>query len=175
MPTFVLGLAFVVFGAISIVDARRIGSTLRARGTLDIVGPDRYLYGVAVLLIVVGVLLVVQAVLARRGRAGRPLAASARAEAAGGVKLPPPAAADEDRPEGNAHLWLIGALVAYVALLPLLGYLLATVLFAAAAFRIMGVSTMKRAAIGAIVLTAVCYGSFLWIADLPLPRGVLGI
>lgn len=169
MPHIVLGLAFIAFGAISIYDALRIGAALRARGTLDIVGPDRYLFGVAVLLVVVGACLIVQAWTSRR--VPRHAGAARVAPAAGIGGMP----ADADVAQGRAHLWLFAALLAYVALLPLLGYLVATVLFAIAAFRVMGVRSMLRAAVAAVLLTAVCYGSFVLIADLPLPRGVLGI
>jgi hypothetical protein len=73
MPAMILGLLFLVFGAVSIRDAQRIASTIRKRGTLDVIGPDGYLEGTAVLLIVVGILLLVQGVIAwRRGRTAVP-------------------------------------------------------------------------------------------------------
>jgi putative tricarboxylic transport membrane protein len=155
-----LGFAFLLFGAVSIWDGLRIGKALRARGTLDLIGPDRYLIGVAVLLLLVGALLVVSGLRSRRSP--RPAGSPA-----------PIVAGDE--PKGNAHLWLLAALILYVSLLPVLGYLVATVLFTAAVSRIMGTVRWTSIVAGAVVLTAVCYASFLWIADLPLPRGMLGI
>lgn len=166
MPLLILGVAFMAFGAVSIYDALRIGAALRARGTLDIVGPDRYLYGVAVLLLVVGALIILQAWMARRLPSRTPPRAAPAAAAGAPV---------DEAPQGRAHLWLFAALVVYVALLPVLGYLVATVLFAGAAFFIMGMAGALRIAIAALLLTAICYASFLMIADLPLPRGILGL
>jgi putative tricarboxylic transport membrane protein len=162
MPVLVLGLAFLLFGAVSIWDGMRIGGALRARGTLDLVGPDRYLIGVAVLLLAIGALLVLDGYAATR---------RVRAVASAGAR----AAHDAESTGGRTHLWLFLALVAYAALLPVLGYLIATVAFTAAAFRIMGTVRWRTIAFAAVLLTALCYGSFLWIADLPLPRGVLGV
>ena len=68
MAVALMGLSFLVFGAISIWDALRISGTVRLRGTLDLVGPDGYLLGVAVLLIVVGFLLLIQGVSEARKR-----------------------------------------------------------------------------------------------------------
>jgi len=173
MPMFTLGVAFLLFGAVSVWEALRIGGTLRSRGTLDLIGPDRYLLGVAVLLLVVGVILLIQgAYAARRSRTVQPAAAPPMRSAPVNGHA---SVATTDAPVGNAHLWLLGTLFAYAVLLQVLGYLLATVAFTAATFRIMGTKSWWTTLIGAIVLTGVCYASFLWIADLPLPRGMLGI
>jgi putative tricarboxylic transport membrane protein len=161
MPVLALGLAFLLFGIVSIRDGMRIGGALRARGTLDLVGPDRYLIGVAVLLLAIGALLVLDGYASLR-RVRAPASASR------------PSSGDAGSTGGRTHLWLFLALIVYAALLPVLGYLIATVAFTAAAFRIMGTVRWRSIALAAVLLTAVCYASFLWIADLPLPRGVLG-
>jgi len=170
MPMLALGCAFLLFGAVSVWEALRIGASLRARGTLDLIGPDRYLLGVAVLLLAVALLLIIQGARAlRSARVARPAAARPAPAAPGNEH------ATADEPAGGAHAWLLGALVAYAILLPLLGYLVATLGFTTAAFRIMGTRHWGTTLIGAIVLTGLCYASFRWIAELPLPRGVLGL
>jgi len=173
MPMLALGCAFLLFGAVSVWEALRIGASLRARGTLDLIGPDRYLLGVAVLLLAVALLLLIQGGRAlRSARLARP--AAARPAAAATVNQHA-SAVTADEPAGSAHAWLLGALVAYAILLPLLGYPVATLAFTTAAFRIMGTRHWGTAIIGAVVLTGLCYASFRWIAELPLPRGVLGL
>ena len=156
MSRTLLGIAFLVFGGVSIWDARRIAGTIRRRGTLDIVGPDGYLMGVAVLLLVIGASLVIGAWLQRR----RAVTAAAQSQAAEG---------------GYAHFALMGALVVYAAIMPAAGYALSTLAFLVAVFRVMGVSSWVRCVVGALVLTALFYGAFTGIADLPLPRGYHGL
>ena len=158
MAQAILGVAMFVFGVASILDARRIGSTIRRRGTLDIVGPDGYLGGVGVLLVILGVLLAIAGLREARRRAASGNAA--------------PAADDAG---GYAHVALIVALLAYAVVLPVAGYVASTVVFMLAVFRIMGVSSWVRAALGAIAITALFYAAFTRVADLPLPRGWHGL
>jgi len=166
MAQALLGIALLVFGVASILDARRIGSTIRRRGTLDIVGPDGYLLGVGVLLLLLGVLLALQAWLQWRRAAPRDAGAAAAAAAAA------TATADEG---GYAHFALIAALLGYAVLLPIAGYAASTVVFLLAVFRIMGVRSWARSAAGALALTILFYVAFTRVADLPLPRGWHGL
>src|SRR6185436_3606050 len=103
MSVVLLGLSFLLFSAVSIWDGMRIAGSVRLRGTLDLIGPDRYLLGVAVLLALVGVLLLVQGVLMMR-----------KPQAAGTA----PAADDGG---SYVHFALIGILLAYAILLPIAG------------------------------------------------------
>ena len=160
MAQALLGIALLVFGVASILDARRIGSTIRRRGTLDIVGPDGYLLGVGVLLLLLGVLLALQAWLQWRRAVPRDAGAAATATA------------DEG---GYAHFALIAALLGYAVLLPVAGYAASTVIFLLAVFRIMGVRSWVRSAGGALALTILFYVAFTRVADLPLPRGWHGL
>jgi hypothetical protein len=164
MSHALLGLAFLLFGAVSVWDANRIASTIRLRGTLDVVGPDRYLLGVAVLLIVVGALLVVDGIVAARRRAVRTVGATARA---------PGAATVEEG--GYAHFALMAALLAYALLMPVAGYAAATLAFLVAVFRIMGIRSWTRTIVASLLLTALFFVSFTELADLPLPKGWHGL
>lgn len=164
MPSIILGVLFVLFGTVSIWDAQRIASTIRRRGTLDLIGPDGYLNGAAGLLIVVGVLLLVKGVNDwRKARARVP------------AIVPATVAPDDPTASTSRHLALLAVLIAYAVLLPILGYAIATVIALTALFRIMGVNGWWRVLAWAIGTTAVFHFGFVVIADLPLPAGLLNL
>jgi hypothetical protein len=164
ISTMILGALFLLFGGVSIWDAQRIASTIRRRGTLDLIGPDGYLNGAAGLLIV-GVLLLVQGVLEWR----RSRASVSRAMRAASI-----ATNDGDSTSTTGrHLALLGVLVAYAVLLPVIGYAIATLAALMALFRIMGVSGWWRILAWSIGVTVVFHVGFVVIADLPLPKGLL--
>jgi hypothetical protein len=156
MSQAILGIAFLIFGAASVADALRIRSTIRLRGTLDYVGPDGYLIGVGVLLLIVGALLIPAGVMAYR-----------RARVNGDART-----AEEG---GYAHFALIAAMLAYAVAMPVLGYAASTLAFLIAVFRIMGVRSWTRTIVGSVVLSVVFFVSFTVVADLPLPSGWHGL
>ena len=157
MAQAVLGIAFLIFGGVSIWDARRIASTTRLRGTLDIVGPDGYSLGVGVLLLAIGVLLTLKGFADARHRGARVA----------------PSAADETG--SYSHFALIAVLLVYAIAMPVVGYAVTTLAFFLAVFRIMGIRSWVRNAVASLGLTVLFYLAFTIVADLPLPKGWHGL
>ena len=93
MATLILGFCMFVFAVASFWDGMRITRTLRVPGAFDLIGPDRYIMGVAVLVGLLGAGLIFQSVsqLRREGRI---------------------AVVDENA-GSYVHVWLVGILLAY--------------------------------------------------------------
>ena len=70
---------------------------------------------------------------------------------------------------------LLGLLVLYVVLLPVLGFLLATALFALPLVRVLGLSSWPRAALTAAANAVASHVVFKHWLGMPLPVGVLGL
>lgn len=156
MPFLLLGLTLEVFAIASILDANRISTRLRLPGVFDLMGPDRYLLAIGILLLLLGLGLIAQG--ARQLRA------------AAGTRTSP--AATE---AVHTHLWLLAAIVLYAVLMPVAGYTIATLAFFLAAFRIMGMRSWGWTIGSASVVTASFAWIFLRAADMPLPRGWLNL
>lgn len=89
---------------------------------------------------------------------------------AGSPPAPPTAAADAE--EGPA-VWLVyAAIVSYGALIPLLGYVPATLLFLAAEFRLLGVRSWPRNLALTLATSAAFYVLFVHYGEMVFPRGV---
>lgn len=78
---------------------------------------------------------------------------------------------DLSRPEGRAALAACGALVAYIALLNFLGYILSTLLFSVSAARLTGFRKVGALVLFAVMTTAVLFLLFAKLFFVPLPRG----
>jgi hypothetical protein len=154
MPILLLGLAFEVFAIASLLDANRITTNLRRPGVFDLMGPDRYLMAIGVILLLLGLGLIFQGV--RQLRTATPTATL-------------PVATEPVR----THLWLLGAIILYVVLMPVAGYAIATLAFFLAAFRIMGMHRWGWTIGSAVLVTASFVLIFVWAADMPLPKGWL--
>lgn len=75
--------------------------------------------------------------------------------------------------EGGRQVWLVyAAIVLYGVLIPVLGYLAATILFLLAEFRLLGVRSWPRNAALTLVTTAVFYVLFVHYGEMVFPRGV---
>lgn len=159
MSNILLGLAMLAFAGISLWDGARITASFRIPGSFDLVGPDRYLTGVALLIGVLGLAVLAQGVLQQRLQ---PTASE-------------PQTATGDSTLSQRHFVLIGLLILYAVLIPVLGYILATLLFFVATFRVMGVSTWVYTILWSLVGTATFVVSFLTVANMSLPHGLLGI
>jgi len=73
------------------------------------------------------------------------------------------------------HVGLVyAAIVIYGLVLPVLGYVLATVLFLAAEFRLLGVRSWVRIALLTVVTTVAFYVLFVHYGEMVFPRGILG-
>jgi len=142
---------FMLLGAVSLADGWRISQQAREVANFDAIGPDRYLLALGALMIAGG--------LWRLLGAG-PHAAGARRE---------PGAAGGGR---TFHLALTLVLLAGVAALtPVLGFSLACLLFLAAELQLLaGWPWWKSVATSAAAALAF-HAAFVWLADMPLPKG----
>lgn len=154
MPLLILGFALVTFAVVSVWDAARITSTLRMPGAFDLVGPDRYLLGVSILIGGLGAGLLLQAVGEMK---------KARAVASTDSK---------QEPESNRHILLIGLVLLYALVMPVTGYLVATFLFVFATFKVMGMQDWRWIFTSAVATTVGFYLAFVKLADMSLPRGL---
>lgn len=75
--------------------------------------------------------------------------------------------------DGRPAGLLLVLTLAYIALLPLLGFILATIPFFAVLMVLFGERRPLLVAIGALAMTAVLYGIFRYGLDVFLPRGLL--
>ncbi|MPZ63643.1 MAG: hypothetical protein GEU93_20680 [Propionibacteriales bacterium] len=72
-------------------------------------------------------------------------------------------------------LGLVGALAAYVVLLPVAGYILASAGFAIAVLRLLSGLSWLRTVVLAIAVTAGTYLLFVMVLGVLMPKGVLGV
>ncbi len=146
--------AVIALAVLGIADAWRLSDVVRVGGTFhDVIGPDRYLGAVSG-----GLLICSLAYLLLQLRRTSHVEASRKA-------------GEGDRPLQVALVSVI--LVLYACAFPVLGYLVATILFFPVTFFIFGVRPwLKSAWIG--VFTAVLfYVLFAHFAEIPLPKGFL--
>jgi putative tricarboxylic transport membrane protein len=87
---------------------------------------------------------------------------------------PGTAVAWPDAAGGRRVLALLALLVLYVALLPWLGFPIATLLFALPIVRSLGSTSWPRALLTAAVIAGACHVVFKHWLGMPLPAGVLG-
>jgi putative tricarboxylic transport membrane protein len=87
--------------------------------------------------------------------------------------LPPAAAASVAQAPKGAVWPVYAAIVGYAVLIPVLGYPIATALFLAAEFRLLGVRSWGRNVALSLAVTAVFYVLFAHYAEMIFPRGVL--
>jgi hypothetical protein len=152
-------IAFVAFGIWSIYDGYRIQEHVRRPGMFDEIGPDRYIMVLGILLVVLGLSYLISVQRTRTAERGATAPASAE-------PLPPPQ---------RITVELLFAFAAYVLIVPVTGYLLATLLFFGLSYWIMGVHKPPTLILVA-VLSAAAYGViFIRLSDMPLPRGMLGM
>ena len=76
---------------------------------------------------------------------------------------------------GRRVVGLLGLLVLYVALLPALGFLLATALFALPLVRLLGPTSWPRAALTAVSIAVASHVVFKHWLGMPLPSGLIGL
>ena len=144
----------IVLAALGIADAWRLSQAVRAGGTFhDVIGPDRYLGAISGGLLVCGVAYLLSGL--RRKSPAQP----AR-EATEGV-----------RPRQVAVVSVI--LLLYALAFPVLGYLLATILFFPVTFFIFGVRPWPKSAWVGVLAAVLFYAMFFHFAEIPLPKGFL--
>jgi hypothetical protein len=150
MTRLLESLVLLAAGALSIWDGWRLSRDERPQALFDVVGPDRYLIGLGVVLAILGLLHMTTA-LARVDNAGAP---------------------DEGTNTRTAFA-LAGLTILYAAAIAVLGYALATAVFLVAAFKAMAMRSLGRAVLASLAATAVFVVIFVFVADMPLPRGLL--
>lgn len=152
--------ALLAIGGLGI--AGGIGAFLRsdARTQSSLMQPGVYVMVIAVALVVTA--------LAYGALGWRRLRAEADAR-------PMPAPDHDANADGGRAVWLVYAsIVLYGVLIPVLGYLPATLLFLLAEFRLLGVRSWPRNAALTLVTTAVFYVLFVHYGEMVFPRGVFG-
>ena len=141
-------LLLIVLGVVSSWEAIRLGMEARAEQLFDVVGPDRYLLGISVLLTLLGLAHL-------RGK---------RKSSA-----PPPAAEEPQAAHLPAALTLLMAI--YAAAMPFIGYALATALFLVASLSLTRAGSRRSILLVAIVTSIAFVLIFDVFADMPLPTG----
>jgi hypothetical protein len=145
------GILFVLAGIVSIVDGWRIATEARQQANFEAIGPDRYLFGLAALMLVGGL----WRLLAHPG----PAAESHRAVAAHATGTMATVATT------------VVMLAGFAALTPAIGFSLACLLFLIAQFALLsGWPWWKNIAVAAVAAFAL-HAAFIWFADMPLPKG----
>ena len=147
-------IVFVLIGLGVALQGGRLGF-----GTLTEPGPGFMPVIVGTALFVFGA---AQALMTLRESAARPVPATALDPAARSTIAREP-------------LLLLAALGAYVALLPLAGYLVATALLVVAVLRLMGVTGIGRLALGSVIAAVTSYVLFGRLLGIDLPRGLLPV
>jgi putative tricarboxylic transport membrane protein len=155
MPVLILGISMFVFAAVSLWDAARITKNYRVPGAFDMVGPDRYLAGIAILIGILGAALIVRSL--------------------GEVRKVRQATSESSFLDSYRHFVLLGILLAYALLMPVFGYVLTTLVFFVATFWTMGQTDWRWTVPSSIGATAVFYFAFVRLADMALPAGIWGV
>ncbi|HVY20295.1 MAG TPA: tripartite tricarboxylate transporter TctB family protein [Bauldia sp.] len=147
--TWVDGTIFFLLGALCVWEGHRLAVTADPRTMQQALPPGAYIFGLGVLLILIAAVHVY----------------SYRHEVARIVPL---------TPELRFLIATIAVLMAgYALALYLVGYVLASILFFAAAFVIFGVKSWLTTTILTVVFVAVCYLVFVKLCGVDFPAGVL--
>lgn len=149
----VIEVALVVLLAVAgLADAMRLAGIVRAKPMSDVVGPDRYLLGVALALLVSGTWY-----LASSRKAARK---SSPADSRGAHRL-----------GQGARINLL--LAAYVLAIPTAGYALSTACFFPLGFYISGERSLMKSIVLGLMVGAFFVALFQYFAGIPVPRGWL--
>ncbi len=150
-------LVVILLAALGLADAIRLSSIIRPGGTFhDVIGPDRYLGAISVGLLLCGIW-----TLATNLRIVRS-----------------PLVNKENKEEGeeshiNQVALVVFVLFLYAFAMPILGYLLATCFFFPLIYFIFGVRSWLKSILIGLSTTAACYVIFEYLAEMPLPKGLL--
>ena len=144
------GVILALLGAGSVLEAWRITQTAREGANFDAIGPDRYLMALGVLMTVIGVWMAL-----------RPPLTDELGSLPAQHKV------------GSTFFVTLAMLVALTALLPFVGFTIASFAFLIVMFHRFGGWSWVRSAAAAGLVAAVFHVTFIWMADVPLPRGSL--
>jgi hypothetical protein len=148
------GLLLAFLAAVSILDGWRITREAREGANFDAIGPDRYLIALGVAMLAVGLYLAL-----------KPSDTGSKS-------------AKEDADPSNTALRSLvsvtAALAVFALAMPYLGFTIGNFVFIAYLTRLFGDWPWWRSLCTAAVVTAVFYVSFVMVADVALPKGMLG-
>ena len=145
-------LIVLVLGLAGLLASIRLDEQLRPLNISMAIGPARYTAVVSAIILVCGALLLVREL--RRTRADSRVR-SRLASARGAI--------------------LIGVLLAYVAVVPLLGFTLGNLCVFPLLFHVCGMRPWPRSLVSGIVMAAAFHVVFVWLARIPIPKGYLGL
>jgi Tripartite tricarboxylate transporter TctB family len=148
------GIPFMLIGAASIVDGWRIAREAREGANFDAIGPDRYLLALGVVMLAAGLWRLVS----------RP---EVRAEPDDG------GGAAQTAGTRWTLVLVVAMLAGFAGAAPAIGFSLACFLFLVAQFWLLGARPWWKLAGGAAAATVTFHAAFVWLADMPLPRGYL--
>ena len=149
----VQGIMYLLLGGVSLAEGWHITQTAREGGNFDAIGPDRYLMGLSVLLLVLGVWLA----------------------------LRPPQSAEEAQTtywpaDARTNLFVcLAMLAAFTLAMPYIGFTLGCFVFLSVLFRRLGDWSWLRSAGTAALASAFFYVGLIRLADVPLPSGMVGL
>jgi hypothetical protein len=146
------GLLFMLIGAISMADAWRISVQWREAANFDAIGPDRYLLALGAVLVMGGAWTLLRPA---------PLASTGNGA--------------EAQPAGTPTTLVLTLvlLVGFTALMPLLGFSLACLLFLVLQLWLLASWPWWKTVIAAVVIAAAFHVTFVSFADMPLPKASL--
>ncbi len=147
-------LVVIFLAVLGIADAIRLSNVIRPGGTFhDVIGPDRYLGAVSVGLLFCGIWT---------------LAANLRI-----VRSPLLKKEEGEESHVNQVVLVAFVLILYAFAMPILGYLLATCFFFPVIYFIFGVRPWLKSILIGLSTTAAFYVIFEYLAEMPLPKGLL--
>jgi hypothetical protein len=147
-------LLVIAVALLGITDAWRLSSVVRGGGTFhDVIGPDRYLGAISAGLLFCGVWNLVTGLKSR--------------------KPPQVKGGETEKSQVNLVVLVAFLLVVYTFAIPTLGYLPATSIFFPVIYFIFGVRPWPKSIMVGLITTALFYAIFAYVAEMPLPKGLL--
>jgi tripartite tricarboxylate transporter TctB family protein len=143
----------LLLGAAGLIASIQLDRQLQPLHVSAAIGPARYTAVVSAIILVSGVLLVVQEL--RRRPPAHP-------EFVGRLVSP-------------RGVLLILVLLAYVAVVPLVGFTLGNVVFFPLLFQVCGLRPWKKSLVSGLAMSVAFYVVFVWLARIPIPKGWLGL
>lgn len=151
------GLALVSIGVLWMWDGWKLWQSERADSMFDSLGPDRYLILMGGLLALTGLIIGLT----------KPALSAAGASGSGERA--------ERNPFFSPPVTFTLVLVGYALLIPILGYTGSTFIFFLVAYFLAGRRNMVATLVTSTISAAVFYLLFPYLADMTLPRGILGL
>lgn len=152
------GVGLVTVGLLWIWDGWKLQEAERMRSMFDALGPDRYLILMGSLLVLTGAIIALSK--------PEPVLIDGSAE-------PEPELSWGQRLTSAPVIFTV-ALAAYAFLIPILGYTGSTFLFFLAGYYIAGRRNLVWTLVTSVISAGAFYVIFPYLADMTLPRGILG-